>query len=133
MYERILVPTDGSKEARKGARHAVDLARELGSTVHALYVIKEGGNPWLSEPMEDQQDRAKEYGQGIAGEVADMADEAGVDCVTAVKAGPAVYEKINDYVEENDIDGIVMGTGGPSKRWPAPSTTCRSFSQARSS
>lgn len=111
MYERILIPTDGSNDAKKGARHGVDLAAALGSTVHALYVIEEGGNPWLSEPMEDQMRRAREYGDELTGEVADVAADAGVECVTATKVGPAVHEKIDDYVEENDIDAIVMGTG----------------------
>lgn len=111
MYEQILIPTDGSNGAKKGARHGVDLAAALGSTVHALYVIEEGGNPWLSESMDDQQKRAEEYGEGLTGEVADLAADAGVECVTATAVGPAVYERINDYVEEHDVDAIVMGTG----------------------
>ena len=111
MYEQILVPTDGSKEAKKGARHGVDLAAALGSRIHALYVVEEGGNPWLSEPMEEQLMRAEEFGDELTGAIDDMAADAGVECVTATKVGPAVHEKINDYVEENDIDAIVMGTG----------------------
>lgn len=111
MYDQILVPTDGSKEALEGARHGVDLAAALGSTVHALYVVEEGGNPWLSESMEDQSERAREYGEETTGEVAEMAADAGVESVTAVKVGPAVYKKINEYATENGVDAIVMGTG----------------------
>ncbi|HKJ60053.1 MAG TPA: universal stress protein, partial [Halobacteriales archaeon] len=69
MYETILVPTDGSTEGDKGAREAVDLAAALGATLHGLYVVQEGGNPWESEPMEDQLSRAEEYGQGVLDEV----------------------------------------------------------------
>lgn len=111
MYDRILIPTDGSKEAEKGAQHGVDLAAEVGATVHALYVIEEGGNPWSSESMEDQQDQAREYGRSITAEVGEMASTAGVEFVSAVEVGPAVYETINDYVDEEDIDLIVMGSG----------------------
>lgn len=111
MYDHILVPTDGSREALIGVRHGVDLAAALGSTVHALYVIEAGGNPWLSEPMEDQRERAEAYGEELTGKVADVAADAGVECITAVKGGPAVHEKINEYAEENDIDVVVMGTG----------------------
>lgn len=111
MYETILVPTDGSTEAEKGARHGVDLAASLGATLHALYVVEEGGNPWESEPMEDQLDRAKAYGEEITDEVGDLARAAGVEFVGAIKVGPDVHEKILEYAEEEGVDLVVMGSG----------------------
>ncbi len=111
MYDRILVPTDGSSDARKGAEHAVELADALGATVHALYVIQEGTNPWNPESLDDQLDRAQEYGEELTGEVAELAADAGVDWVTATAVGPSVHEKINEYVEEEAIDAIVIGSG----------------------
>lgn len=111
MYDTILVPTDGSKEAEKGARHAVDLAAAIGATLHALYVVEEGGNPWMSEPMEDQLERAREYGQEVTGDVGEQAEAAGVAFESEVKVGPAVHEKINEYIEEADVDLVVMGSG----------------------
>ena len=111
MYETILVPTDGSTEGDKGAREAVDLAAALGATLHGLYVVQEGGNPWESEPMEDQLDRAREYGQGILDEVGAAAADAGATYESQVSVGPAVHEKIIEYAEEIDADIIVMGSG----------------------
>lgn len=111
MYDDILVPTDGSSDARKGAEHAVELAAALGSTVHALYVIEEGTNPWDPASLDEQLDQAREYGEEITGEVADMAAEAGVECVTNTAVGAQVSEAINDYVEEEGMDTIVMGSG----------------------
>lgn len=111
MYDAILVPTDGSSDARKGAEHAVGLADALGASVHALYVIQEGTNPWNPESLDDQLERAREYGEELTGEVAELAADAGVDCVRATKVGPSVHEEINDYVEEEAIDAIVMGSG----------------------
>lgn len=111
MYDRILVPTDGSSDARKGAEHAVGLAAALGSTVHALYVIEEGTNPWNSRSLDDQLDEARQYGQSLTDDVADLAADAGVECVTATEVGPNVAEEITDYVEEEGIDAIVMGSG----------------------
>lgn len=111
MYERILIPTDGSKDAQKGIDHGIDLAASLGATVHALYVVKEGANPWETESMESQTERAREYGREVTGKVAERAADRGVECVQAVKVGPAVHEKINDYAEEEGIDVVVMGSG----------------------
>mgnify|MGYP006289514621 CR=1 FL=1 len=111
MYETILVPTDGSSTAKKGEKHAIELASSLDSTIHALYVIEEGGNPWLSESMDDQQERARSYGQKFLDDFTDRAAESGVDVETHIEVGPDVYEEINEYVEEEGMDAIVMGTG----------------------
>lgn len=111
MYEAILIPTDGSADARRGAEHGVELAAALGSTVHALYVIQEGTNPWESTSIDEQLDRAREYGDQVTAEVAELAADAGVECVTATAVGPRVYQEINEYVDEEGIDAIVMGSG----------------------
>lgn len=111
MYERILIPTDGGSDAMKGARQGIELAAALDATVHGLYVVKEGTNPWESASIDDQRDRAKAYGLEVVSEIGELADEAGVEFVEAVRFGPHVYEVINDYVEEADIDLIAMGSG----------------------
>lgn len=111
VFETILIPTDGSSDARKGAEVGVELAAALGATVHALYVIQEGTNPWNPESLDDQMDRAREYGEKLTSEVADLAADAGVECVTATEIGPRVHAEINEYVEEEGIDAIVMGSG----------------------
>lgn len=111
MYDEILIPTDGSTEAEKGEDHGVELAAAVGARVHALYVVEEGGNPWMRNAMEDQLGEARAYGNEITGDVAEYADELGVESVTAIEVGPDVHEEICDYVEEHDIDLIVMGSG----------------------
>lgn len=111
MYEEILIPTDGSTEAEKGEDHGVELAAAVDARVHALYVVEEGGNPWMRDAMEDQMEDAKAYGERITGDVAAYADELGVENVTAVVVGPDIHEEVDEYVEEHDIDLIVMGSG----------------------
>jgi nucleotide-binding universal stress UspA family protein len=111
MYDTILVPTDGSSTAEKGENHAIELAADLDSTIHGLYVVEEGGNPWMSESMDDQLDRARSYGQELLDEFGSRAQDAGVDFNSEIKVGPDVYEKINEYAEEEQLDAIVMGTG----------------------
>ncbi|MEF8827913.1 MAG: universal stress protein [Halolamina sp.] len=115
MYENILIPVDGSDEAEKGIKHGIELAAAVGATVHGLYVIEEGGNPWLNEPMDDQMDSAREYGNDITGSVADRAADAGVESVTAVEVGTDVAKKINEYAVEEGNDVIVMGSGYKGK------------------
>ncbi|MDS0476189.1 universal stress protein [Natrinema sp. 1APR25-10V2] len=112
MYDDILIPTDGGKQALKGAEHGVELAASVGATIHALYVIELPGAPRTTYIMEDEErvrEEYREYGEEVTTEVCEMAAEAGVDCVTAVKTGSA-HEEIKEYSEEEDIDLIVVGT-----------------------
>jgi nucleotide-binding universal stress UspA family protein len=113
MYDTILVPFDGSDESRKGARHAIDLAAAVGATVHALYVIDLPGAPrtvYIRDDEEEMRERYREYGEEVTDELAEMAADGGVDCVTAIKSG-SVHEEVVDYAEDEGIDLIVMGTG----------------------
>ncbi|MDZ7702674.1 MAG: universal stress protein [Halobacteriales archaeon] len=111
MFETILIPTDGGSDAIKGAEQGIDLAAQLGATVHGLFVVKEGGNPWEATSMADQHDRAEAYGHEVIAEIGELAAAAGVEFVSAVEFGPRVYEVINDYVAEADVDLIAMGSG----------------------
>ncbi|WP_425490647.1 universal stress protein [Haloprofundus salilacus] len=43
MYERTLLPTDGSAVAQGVVSHAVGLAERYGAGLHALYVVDEQG------------------------------------------------------------------------------------------
>ncbi len=113
MYDSILVPTDGSTEAQNAAEHGVDLAAELGATVHALYVVESRVTALPSDSMAQaaEHDEWKRYGEDVTDEVVAMADERRLEGVGAVRSGKA-HEEIVDYAEEADVDAIVMGTQG---------------------
>ncbi|MFB6160685.1 MAG: universal stress protein [Haloferacaceae archaeon] len=111
MYDEILVPTDGSDAARHALRQAIDLATQYDARLHALYVKDtsaytslEGAGGSVLAAMETEGERA-------VSEVEDAATDAGVDVVTAVVEG-APHRAIVDYVEDNDVDLVVMGTHG---------------------
>ncbi len=112
MYDNILVPYDGTEESDIGADHGVDLASAVDATVHALYVIDLPGAPrsaYIRDDEEELREEYHDYGEEVTGDLRDQADDAGVDCVTAIRSG-SIREEIVDYAEENDIDLIVMGT-----------------------
>jgi nucleotide-binding universal stress UspA family protein len=114
MYKRILIPTDGSREARKAAKHGVGLAEAFGATIHALYVIDLPGSPRTPYIMENEdrlREEYEEYGHEVTRDVCGMAEEAGVECVTANKYG-SPYKRICKYAEDEDMDCIVLGFHG---------------------
>jgi nucleotide-binding universal stress UspA family protein len=113
MYGRILIPTDGSDEARKAAEHGIDLAAALDATIHTLYVMDLPGVPRAPSLRDDEEavrEEYEQYGKRVTSEVSDMATEAGVRCTSALRSG-TVHEEIVRYAIDEGADTIVMGTG----------------------
>lgn len=109
MYETILVPTDGSEEAKHAEDRALELADAFNATVHSLFVVEpvttvEVGTERIREAMEEE-------GRRVVGEFEKRAESRGVTTVTDVRNG-SPPRQIMDYAEENDADLIVMGTHG---------------------
>jgi nucleotide-binding universal stress UspA family protein len=106
MYERILVATDGSPPAG-----AVDLAEELGATLHAVSVVDTMAYGIADVRSEIAIDALEENAASHVEEAASAAEATGVDCETEVLHGDPA-DAIGGYAEDNDIDLIVVGTHG---------------------
>lgn len=117
MYDTILIPYDGSDEARRGADHGIELAASLGASIHALYVVDLPGAPrtvYVRDDEEELREEYREYGEQATEEICETADEIGVDCTTAIKTGSPA-EEITEYAEKHDLDAIVIGSAFQGK------------------
>ena len=115
MFRSILVPTDGSRSARRAVEYALDLARHYDAIVHVLYVVDVPGG---TEPITDFRtasllERREAEGRQATAAAVTQAEELGVPVVSAVRTGTP-SETILSYAEEVDADLIVMGTQGRS-------------------
>ena len=110
-FETILVPTDGSDAASFAAEHGISLAAAIDASMHVVYVTDltafyaEFGSAEVLEALE-------EVGKEAVNNVIDSADEANVRSVEASVLSGVPAKALLDYVEERDIDLIVMGTHG---------------------
>ncbi|RQG95508.1 universal stress protein [Natrarchaeobius chitinivorans] len=113
MYERILVPTDGSSHADAAADTALELASALDATVAALSVAETGPLGAVSLPGDTGSAEAVlgERADEFVTQIADQARERDVSITTEVRQGVPVREVL-EYAEEIDADLIVMGTRG---------------------
>lgn len=114
MYETILVPTDGSDGARNAVDRAIELATLFNADLHVLYVAdKEQFSPDKPEPeVEMMLDDIEREGKGIVADVKEHAMDSSVSYVeTHVERGTA-YEEILEYVDDNEIELVVMSTVG---------------------
>ncbi|MFB6106238.1 MAG: universal stress protein [Halobacteriaceae archaeon] len=111
MYERILVPTDGSSGTEEAVTRAIDLADHYGATLHLLYVVDESALP-LDAHARAVFEAAAQQGRESVVALADRARRAGVEpVITAVRRGTP-HEVILDYAHEEGADVVVMGTHG---------------------
>lgn len=113
LYERILVPTDGSPASRRAIDHAVDLAAAHGATIHAVYVVNTAS--FASLPMESSWEGVSELlhdeGQSALDEVDEVAAQHGVPVEPVYLDGSPAREIIR-YAETEECDLVVMGTHG---------------------
>lgn len=111
MYDRILVPTDGSPGIRAVVTHALGLAEVHDAELHGLYVVDTGSFATL--PIETTWDgmseMLREEGELAIAEFENLTSE--VPSETAIVEGDPSGE-IVDYAVEHDCDTIVMGTHG---------------------
>lgn len=112
MYERILVPTDGSEHAERALETAFAVARECGAAVHALFVVDTAvyGEPALSSVELVLHDVESE-GEQLLAEVRGRAGEHRIESSVEARHGDPL-DVILDYAAEIDADLIVMGGQG---------------------
>ncbi|USZ69809.1 universal stress protein (plasmid) [Halorussus salilacus] len=113
MYERILVPTDGSDAVDPAIEQAIDLAETYGAELHALYVVNTGT---LSVEVNTASvlDALEAEGERATREVAERAAAAGVERVRTEVVHGMTHQTILEYAEDEDVDLVVMGTHGRS-------------------
>jgi nucleotide-binding universal stress UspA family protein len=117
MYQRILIPTDGSPYSEAALPHGLTLARQLGLPVVLLYALEETLPPLVaSSPGMIPQEFIDEYERGIR-----QTGEAVLDCAQhqGEQAGVFAEKKLVQgnpalaiLAEAKATDLIVMGTRG---------------------
>jgi len=111
MYDRILVPTDGSPSMQSVVDHARELAAIHDAELHGLYVVDTGSFATLPVEMtwDGMREMLREEGEMAVSEFAELAGDTPVE--TAIRDGNP-SDEIIDYAQERDCDAVVMGTHG---------------------
>lgn len=115
MYSNILVATDGSKRAKRATEHAIELAKQVDGTIHAIYVMDMGDADFVAVPSDiaETRKRLERKGKEFVDDVEGAAEAAGLEAHTTVKSGMP-EDEIVQYADEHDIDLIVLGKRGRS-------------------
>jgi nucleotide-binding universal stress UspA family protein len=116
MYDRVLIPTDGSDALSDALDHGLDLAERHDAEVHAVYVVDHRQYLGASEDVQtDLRETLTHEGETATATIEERAFEHGLDVVSEIREG-VPYKEVLAHAEENDADVIVIGTHGKTGR-----------------
>lgn len=107
------MPTDGSNRVRPREDRGLYLATHHDARLHVLYVVDErifGSTPALSG-YEEFLEQVADEAEDLVEEIIEEATERGLESTTSVHRG-LPHQEILDYIDDHDIDVVVMGKRG---------------------
>ncbi len=116
--KQILIPCDFSKPARNAFRIALDIAQQTKGRIHLLNVIEIPvmNDPILASPLNFEQQLLKDMKARAESEFKKLITRYGneeVKVITSIQPG-GVYKVILEYILDNAIDVVLMGSHGAS-------------------
>ncbi len=113
MYERVIVPTDGSMIAQKGVLEGLKIAKALDVPAYSIYVLDMSDYAQFdqSEVRQGVKNNMKKVAEKALRWVRKRAHDIGVDITTDIVLGEP-YERIVMEADENDV--IYMSSHGAS-------------------
>ncbi len=118
MYQRILVPHDGSATSSRGLNEAIQLARLSGGRLRLIHMVDDllyaSGFESSAIYTTDVVPLMRAAGEKILQEGKARADQAGVPAETLLLEGvaPRLADVVDDQVRDWGADLIVIGTHG---------------------
>jgi nucleotide-binding universal stress UspA family protein len=111
MFDRILVPTNGSDHSAAAARVGAVLADRFDAELHAVHVVDVDELPIGAG--EEVLGELKTHAESMVKVVETVAADAGVETTTAVlQNGITAHRGVVQYATDHDADLVVMGTHG---------------------
>lgn len=114
MYDSILLPIDLSQGVRRAIDHAIDAAERYDAALHVLFVVDTdvygsySGDEYVHE-FEGLEHALEAEGEEAIARVVERAQENGIETISVIRHG-VPHEEILEYIDENDINLVVMGT-----------------------
>lgn len=115
MFERILMPTDGSACSEEAIAQGLKLASTLGAQVTFLYALEDPVSAVYATPetaayRSDIYADLKKAAEGALARAESLAEAAGVVCNTVLTERQNPVQAI--HAAEAEADLVVMGTHG---------------------
>ncbi len=112
MYDKILLPIDGTGASETVVEHALEIAGLREATVHLLHVVDDRAFLTLDdERIPTVTDELRTEGKQVLESAAERIRDDGIAATTGLRQGnPA--DEIDSYAADHDVDLVVMGSHG---------------------
>lgn len=121
LYQRILIPTDGSEISHAAAYAGVEFAKEFNAEVIGIYVAPDYSYPIYAEAippsyptLEEIKDSATKTGEKYLKEIQDAAISAALKFTPIIEFSDSPARQIVEVAEKNACDLIFIGSHGRS-------------------
>lgn len=113
MYKKILLPTDGSGNAKKALTQGMKLASAIKANVTVLYVVDTSSFVTLPETMvwDNMRTLLLEEGEKALSEAKKTAEKYKLKIKSVLKEGRP-SDEITKTSKDDKFDLIIMGTAG---------------------
>lgn len=109
MYDRILIPVDGTLESEHAIEEGARLAAACGGAVDLLYAVDAEGV--IEEPDHVLlESRLGMEGRAALRRASNLALAEGVEDVRDHLVAGSPHDAIVEFVESHGVDAVVMGT-----------------------
>lgn len=117
MYQRILLPTDGSEASWRAISAGIDFAKEVGAQVIGLHATPSfhtftANAEMLEQTREGYEATSKAGAQRMLDRIAAAARDAGVPCTCVHVESDNPYEAIVSTARQHACDLIIMASHG---------------------
>jgi len=131
MYEKILVPLDGSELAEVSLPYAEELSTKLGSEITLIYLSPSEDNPYYNV-RKLYLDKIVSTTTGDCEKLRKKPEAGAIKIKSAMLVG-SVAEEIVNYADKEDMGLIVMATHGRSgiKKWAMGSVASKIIAATR--
>ena len=109
MYDRILIPVDGSDESTAAARRGLALAKDFDATAEAVHVVDQRARRLARTDRESGH--LTEHGESVLADIKALAADIGQPITTELLEGKP-SARVDEYASETDAGLIVLGRQG---------------------
>ncbi|ABC56838.1 MULTISPECIES: universal stress protein [Methanosphaera] len=103
MFKRILLPIDGSENSKKAADKAIELAKELNSTIIVTNIMDQS----VDLSYNEQEAKSNEFIKKIV----DLILKNNINVESMVLFGSPMYDIVT-IARKSEADSIIMGKQG---------------------